>query len=52
MVEMLVELGYRQLVLCYPGSGGGSNKHWYQMEDGKMIHAVQCSEYCSTLSVA
>ena len=43
---MLVELGYRQLVLCYPGGGGG-NKHWYQrMEDGKVIHAVQCSEYC------
>ena len=42
----------RRLVLYYPGGGGG-NKHWSQrMGDGKVIHAGQCGEYCSTLPVA
>ena len=29
------------------GWQGGGNKHWSQrMEDGKVIHVVQCSECC------
>ena len=49
---MLVEPGYRQLVLYYSGGGGG-NKHWSQrMEDGKVIHAVSAVNTVSTLSVA
>ena len=35
-----------QLVLHYSGGGSGS-KHWsHRMEEGNVIHAVQCSEYC------